>query len=164
MIELEAEASHEEGERVREDVLAFIQGRARPMYAFLMTLRKDGRPDTRPVSTFVEGWTVGTVSQDLHLKNQHVRTNPVVGYLWADQCPQEGVRPKSVWMQGRCEIVEDAAEIASFYQRRAVALGRDDSHVEETWTRLLRRTTPQLVRAEGFLGQLTPALYRSFDR
>jgi hypothetical protein len=96
------------------------------------------------------------------LKNQHIRTNPIVAYLWVEQCPQPDVRAKSVWMQGRCEVVSDPAEIAAFYQRRAAAVGKPDSHADEHWTRLLLRTTPQLVRAEGFLGQLKPALYRSF--
>ncbi|GIW05556.1 MAG: hypothetical protein KatS3mg060_0361 [Dehalococcoidia bacterium] len=164
VIELEAEATPEEAERVREDVKAFIQGRSGPMFAFLTTLRKDGRPHTRPVATFVEGWTVGTISQDLHLKNQHIRNNPIVGYLWVDQCPAAGVRPRSVWMQGVCEIVEDEAAIADFYRRREAATGKPDSHADEDWKRLLLRTTPQLVRAEGFLGQLKPALYRDFSR
>lgn len=162
-IELEAEASPDEAERVKPDVLAFIQGRGAPHVAFLTTLRKDGRPHCRPVSTFVEGWTVGTISQDLHLKNRHIRNNPVVGYLWVEQCPPPGIRPKSVWMQGVCEIIEDPEEIAAFYRRREAATGRGDTHADEEWNRLLLRTRPQLVRAEGFLGRLKPALYRTFD-
>ncbi|MFN8532340.1 MAG: pyridoxamine 5'-phosphate oxidase family protein [Dehalococcoidia bacterium] len=162
-IDLEAEASAEDAERVRAEVQAFIQGKGATFFAFMTTMRKDGRPHTRPVATFVEGWTVGTISQDLHLKNQHVRNNPVVGYLWVEQCPPEGIRPKNVWMQGLCEVIDDQAVISDFYQRRQAATGHGDSHADEEWGRLLLRTTPQIVRAEGFLGRLKPALYRQFE-
>jgi general stress protein 26 len=162
-ISLESEASEADAERVKGEVLDFIAGRGAPMFGFLITMRKDGRPHSRPVSTFVEGWTVGTISQDIHLKNQHIRNNPVVGYLWVEQCPNPGIRPKSVWMQGLCTIVEDDDEIDAFYERRAKATGRGDRHSDEEWKRLLFVTTPQVVRAEGFLGRLKPALYRTFD-
>jgi hypothetical protein len=107
---------------------------------------------------------VGTVSQDVHLKNQHVRNNPVVGYLWVEQCPPPGVRPKSVWMQGLCTVVDDDAEIDAFYDRRDAVRGVPaNRHEGEEWKRLLFVTRPQIVRAEGFLGRLKPAVYREFE-
>jgi general stress protein 26 len=160
---LEAEAEKEVAERIKPEVLSFIQDRSGKSMAYLITLRKDGRPHARPVSTFVEGWTVGTISQGEHLKNQHIRNNPQVGYLWVEMFPAEGQRPKSVWLQGNCEIVEDSKEVQDFFARRQAATGVGDRHPDEEWTRLLLRTRPTLVRAEGFLGPLKPALYREFD-
>lgn len=159
----EAEASPEDAERIKSEVLEFIQQSGPNILAYLITLRKDGRPHGRPVSTFVEGWTVGTISQGEHLKNQHVRNNPEVAYLWVELMPRPGERVRSVWMQGTCEVVEDEKEVSAFFARREAARGVGDRHPEEDWTRLLLRTTPTLVRAEGFLGPLKPALYRSFE-
>ena len=159
----EAEASPEEAERIREEVKQFIQLRTPEVLIYFITLRKDGRPHGRPVAAFVEGWNVGTISQGEHLKNQHVRNNPEVAYLWVELQPRPGQRVRSVWMQGNCEIVEHNEEIKAFFERREKATGRGDQHPEEEWKRLLLKTTPKLVRAEGFLGPLKPALYRTFE-
>jgi general stress protein 26 len=160
----EREASPEEAERVRDEIKAWIQHMALHTAKFLITLRKDGRPHCRPVSAFVEGWTVGTISQGEHLKNQHIRNNPVVGYLWVELCPEPGRWLRSVWMQGVCQIIDDPEEVQAFFKRREAVAGVGDNHPNEDWVRLLLRTTPQLVRAEGFLGPNKPVLIRDFSR
>src|SRR6476660_4392415 len=97
----------------------------------------------RPVSAFVEGWTVGTISQKEHLKNIHIRNNPQVGYLWSELAPENGRWLKSVWMQGICEVIEDQDEIKDFYKRREAVTGMGDAHAWDTnWTRYLLKTTP----------------------
>jgi hypothetical protein len=116
------------------------------------------------VSAFVEGWTVGTISQGEHLKNQHIRNNPIVAYLWVEKCPEEDRWLKSVWMQGTCEIIEDEAEVQAFFDRREAATGVGNNHPNDQWVKLLLRTTPTLVRAEGFLGPNKPVLIRDFSR
>ncbi|GIW11250.1 MAG: hypothetical protein KatS3mg061_2307 [Dehalococcoidia bacterium] len=98
----EREASPEEVERVRDEIKAWIQHMAPHTAKFLITLRKDGRPHCRPVSAFVEGWTVGTISQGEHLKNQHIsqqpsrrlslgRTLPRTGALAAERLDARGL-------------------------------------------------------------------------
>jgi hypothetical protein len=164
ILEQEREASPDEAERVRGEVKAFIQGPSNGTAKYLITMRKDGRPHGRPVGAFVEGWTVGTISQGEHLKNQHIRNNPQVAYLWTELHPAPGGRLRTVWMQGVCKIVDDPNEVEVFFQRRVAAGGLPDRHPDEDWIRLLLRTTPTLVRAEGFLGGNKPALYRDFSR
>ncbi|MFN8534333.1 MAG: pyridoxamine 5'-phosphate oxidase family protein [Dehalococcoidia bacterium] len=163
VFEEEREASAEEADRVREEVKAFIRRPSTEVLKYMVTLRRDGRPHGRPVGAFVEGWTVGTISQGEHLKNTHIRNDPRVGYVWTELHPAPGARPRSVWMQGVCEIVDDPDEVASFYQRRVAAGGSPDGHPDEDWTRLLLRTTPTFVRAEGFLEGLKPAVFRDFS-
>ena len=160
----EREASPTDAERVRAEVKAFIQNHAPGTAKFLITHRKDGRAHCRPVSAFTEGWTVQTISQLEHLKNRHIRNNPQVGYLWVELNPPGDRWLRSVWLQGICEIIEDPAEIQAFYERRRAITGFGDAHPGDDWVRLLLRTTPSLVRAEGFLGRDTPALYRDFSR
>ncbi|MFN8535709.1 MAG: pyridoxamine 5'-phosphate oxidase family protein [Dehalococcoidia bacterium] len=159
----EKEASPEDAERVRDEVRTFIQHHSPGTAKFLLTHRKDGRSLCRPVSAFTEGWTVGTISQLEHLKNQHIRRNPEVGYLWVEMNPTGDSWLKTVWMNGVCEIVDDRDQIKDFYERRRAVTGFGDAHSDDDWVRLLLRTTPTLVRAEGFLGRDTPALYRDFS-
>ncbi|MFN8535173.1 MAG: pyridoxamine 5'-phosphate oxidase family protein [Dehalococcoidia bacterium] len=159
--EMQAEARPEDAERVRAEVKEFIRT---TWPGFLVTLRKDGRPHGRPVDTFVEGWTVGTISQGEHLKNAHIRNNPQVAYLWMESPPTRGGRLRCVWLQGVCQVVDDPEELAAFYRRREAATGVGARHADEEWTRLLLVTTPSLVRAEGFLGPQKPAIYRDFSR
>ena len=71
----------ERAEAFRSEILDFISDSSQHM-AYLMTRRKDGREIMRPVSTFVEDWIVGTMTQDVQPKTEHVRRDPVVGYLW----------------------------------------------------------------------------------
>ncbi len=159
----EAEASKEDAERVKADVQAFMQKPSSEVAKYLITLRKDGRPHGRPVAVFVEGWKFGTISQGEHLKNQHIRNNPQVAYLFTELHPEAGQLLKTVWVQGTCEIIDDQDAIQDFYKRRVAAGGNPDGHPDEEWTRLLLSTTPSLVRAEGFLTQSKPALYRDFS-
>jgi general stress protein 26 len=142
-------------EELRGPIRDFISDPSQHM-AYLMTRRKDGREIMRPVSTFVEGWTVQTMTQDLQPKTNHVRRDPVVGYLWVGREPREeypGNRwnPKVVWMQGRAELVTDQSEVDAFYARREKATGSGRQHPEGE-TLFLMRTTPEYVRAEGWAG------------
>lgn len=162
VLSLEAEANEETAARILPEVLNFIQGKDGATMCYLITLRKDGRPYGRPVWTFVEGWTVNTISQFEHLKNRHIEKNPEVAFLWTEVTPATPNRLRSVFLQGKCEIVRDAKTINDFYDRRKAATGRGDGHPDEDWTRLLLVTKPTVVRAEGFLGPLKPAVYRDF--
>ncbi|GIW11251.1 MAG: hypothetical protein KatS3mg061_2308 [Dehalococcoidia bacterium] len=67
-------------------------------------------------------------------------------------------------MQGVCQIIDDPEEVQAFFKRREAVTGVGDNHPNEEWVRLLLRTTPQLVRAEGFLGPNKPVLIRDFSR
>ncbi|MCS7003452.1 MAG: pyridoxamine 5'-phosphate oxidase family protein, partial [Dehalococcoidia bacterium] len=102
----ETAVAPEEAEGARSAILAFIQRRFPEVACFMTTLRKDGRPVIRQVSAFVEAtetsWTISTVSQSTHLKNVHVRNNPIVTYLWIEPRPTEYRMFPNVWAQGRC--------------------------------------------------------------
>jgi len=146
----------EHAEGLRSAVLEFISDPDRHM-AYLMTRRRDGREVMRPVATFVENWTVGTMTQDLQPKTEHVRRDPIVGYLWVGresrpESPSGRWNPNVVWMQGRAELVEDQDEVNAFYARREKARGQGRGHPPED-TLYLIRVHPEYVRAEGWAGQ-----------
>jgi general stress protein 26 len=159
----EAEASSDVAESIKDQVMEFMTRPSSQVAKFLITLRKDGRPHSRPVAAFVEGWTIGTISQGEHLKNTHIRNNPIVGYQFVELHPEPGKPLKSVWVQGTCEVISDKATLDDFYARRTAAINMPDGHPDEDWERLLLKTTPTLVRAEGFLEFNKPAIYR-FDK
>jgi hypothetical protein len=154
----------EQGEAFRAEILDFISNREERM-TYLMTRRKDGREIMRPVDAFIENWVVHTMTQDLQPKTNHVRRDPIVGYLWVgrDSRPDPaGGRwnPKIVWMQGRAELVTDQSEVDDFYARREKATGTGRMHPEGE-TLYLIRTTPDYVRAEGWAG-MHAIVYRDF--
>jgi hypothetical protein len=163
ILEQEREATPEQAESARQAIKDFIQLSSPGTLKMMITLRKDGRPHARPVSAFVEGWTVGTISQGEHLKNQHVRNNPQVGYLWTELHPEVDRWVKTVWLQGTCEVIDDPEIVNAFFERRKAATGVGDNHPDDDWVRLLLRTTPTLIRAEGFLGPNKPVLIRDFS-
>ena len=153
-----------EAEALRGAILDFISDPSQHM-AYLMTRRKDGREVMRPVSTFVENWRVGTMTQDVQPKTKHVRRDPIVGYLWVGQENRKEDRlqrwnPPVVWMQGRAELITDEAEVNAFYARRAAATGKGRSHPPEE-TLYVIRTEPEYVRAEGWIGQRA-IVYKNF--
>ena len=154
----------EQAESYRDAVHAFISDRSQHM-AYLMTRRRDGRPIMRPVGTFVEGWRVGTMTQDIQPKTGHVRRDPVVGYLWVGREGRSdwgfGWNPRVVWMQGRAELIEDQGEVAAFYERRAAAGGNPRGHPPEE-TLYVISVTPEYVRAEGWHGS-NAIVFRDFD-
>lgn len=160
ILEVEKEASLDEAEGVRDAILAFMQGREGPTANYLITLRRDGRPHSRPVLVFVQNWIVETMGQGEHLKTAHVRNNQEVGYLITERFGDPTVRPRNVWVQGTCELIEDKEAIADFYRRRKEDTGVGDVSPESDYTRILMRTTPSLIRAEGFLGPFKPVLFR----
>ncbi len=154
----------EDAENYRDAVHAFISDRSQCM-AYLMTRRRDGRPIMRPVGTFLEGWCVSTMTQDIQPKTEHIRRDPVVGYLWVGKegrpdWPQRW-NPHVVWMQGRAELIEDQDKVAAFYERRAAAGGSPRGHPPEEELYVIR-VTPEYVRAEGWHGSNAIVL-RDFD-
>lgn len=122
-----------------------LQGRN----AFFVSLDRQGNPSIRQISTYVEGWTVWTVSQAGSLKVKHLRRDPRGQYLWVEDQPVR--RRKNVWMRGSVTIVEDQDEVAAFMERRAKALGFRVP--ERDWHRVVLRFQPEYLRAEGFLGE-----------
>ena len=130
--------------------------------AFFISLDHAGNPSIRQVSTFIEGWTVWTVSQAKSLKLKHLRRDPRGQYLWVEDQPVR--RRKNVWMRGEVAIVEDPEEVAAFMERRARTLGVRAP--ERDWHRVLLCFQPTYLRAEGFLGEEagnTPVILRSAD-
>ena len=160
IIEVEKEASLEEADRVRDAILAFMQGRDGPVATYLITLRRDERPPSRPVLAFVQNWNIETMGQTEHLKTFHVRNNREVGYLMTERFGDPLVRPRNVWVQGTCELIEDPESIADFFHRCKAVTGSGDPFEGSEYTRILMRTTPTLIRAEGFLGPFEPVIFR----
>ena len=151
-----------EGEGARAAIHAFISQRFPAVSCFMITHRKNGLPSIRQVGVFVEGWTVNTVSQSTHLKNKHVKNNPNVTYLWVGLTPNEHFSVPNVMLQGTCEIVTDKDEIDAFLERRSK--GRGEPRHGSPYERLLLKTTPTVIRAEGFTGPRAPVFLRTFDR
>ena len=156
----------EEGETYRKAIHTFIAQYHKGSLSFLLTTRKNGLSMMRPVSTFVEGWTIQTISQHHHVKLTHVRNNPMVGYLFLDAegDPYNALGyTKNVWVAGRCEIIDDPEAVQAFFQRRAAATGQGDAHPQDqSYQRILMQTTPEYLRAEGFADQMRPIIYQSF--
>ena len=164
----EIELPREQSEALRGEIRAFISGERGAAACFLTTLRRDGRPLTRPVNALVTGWSVETVTQDIQYKTQHVRANPVVAYLWvsAEGRPGFGVHaPRSVFLQGRARLLEDPAAVDDFFARRVARGGRPEGSAhrgDPDYRRFLIRTRPVYVRAEGFAELSRPAVLRDF--
>lgn len=130
--------------------------------AWFTSNNSNGDHSVRQISTFIEGWTVNTITQSKSLKLKHLANDNRVSYLWVDDQP--GPRRKNVWMRGTVEIVSDPDEVAAFMERRAAAVG---SQVPpRDWERYLIRFTPHYLRAEGFLGPdagNTPVVLKGSD-
>jgi hypothetical protein len=156
----------EAGEQYRHAIHAFIARYHQGTISFLLTLRKHGVPMMRPVSAFVEGWTIHPISQHHHLKLTHVRHHPIVGYLFTEAAgePYNALGyTKNVWIAGCCEIIEDPEVIHAFLQRRAAATGVGDAHPhDQRYRRVLMTTTPEYLRAEGFAEHQRPVIYTTF--
>ena len=156
----------ETGEKYRQAIHDFISQYHKDTLSFLMTTRKNGLPMMRPVSVFVEGWMIQTISQHHHVKLVHIRNHPIVGYLFteAEGEPYNDLGyTKNVWISGRCEIVEEPDEIQAFFQRRAAATGIGDAHPhDQSYRRVLMKTTPEYLRAEGFAEHQRPVVYNTF--
>ena len=122
----EVELPREQSEALREQIRAFIAGERGERACFLTTLRRDGRPLTRPVNALVTGWSVETVTQDIQYKTGHVRANPVVSYLWVSAESRPGFRvhaPRSVFLEGRARLLEHPASVEEFFRRRVASRG-----------------------------------------
>ena len=166
----EVELPRERSEALRGEIHAFISGERGATACFLTTLRRDGRPLTRPVNAMVTDWSVETVTQDIQHKTRHVRRNPVVSYLWvsAEGRPGFGAwAPRSVFLEGRARLLEDPADVEDFFARRVASGGRPEGEAhrgDPDYRRFLIRTRPAYVRAEGFAELSRPAVLRDFPR
>jgi hypothetical protein len=149
----------EQQERL-EAIRAFISQRPPAVNAFLITVGRTGEPYLRQVATFVEGWTIQTVSNATNLKVRHLRQNPLATYLWVQQRPQFGA--KNVWVRGSAEIVSDPAEVQAFLERRAAATGTPVPAAD--FPRVVIRVVPTFLRAEGFANGPRPDIFRDFAR
>lgn len=130
--------------------------------AWFVSLDEQGNPSLRQISTFIEGWTVWTVSQSKSLKVKHLRADPRTSYLWVEDQPVR--RRKNVWMRGTAKIVEDQDDVAAFMERRSQAL--NFRVPERDWHRVVVRFEPEYLRAESFLcadAGNTPVILRTAD-
>ena len=162
--EREREVSAETAAAHVDDIHRFIAD-ASARCAYLVTFRRDGRPVSRPVAAFVDGWTIHTITQAVHVKTSHVRHHPTAGYLFVGLEPYQTTSPAphlaNVWVEGRAELVEDRAAIDAFYERRREVTGRGDPHAGDAgWRPLLISVAPRYLRAEGFAEGLHPVVLR----
>jgi hypothetical protein len=132
-----------------QEIYDFINGKAGRVNSYLITVNKGGMAYPRQVSTFIEGWRIGTISAASNLKVTHARNNPKVTYMWAQQ--QEKFGSKNVWAQGLVEVVDDPAGVQDFLERRSKATGAPIAQTE--FQRVVLYTTPTLLRAEGLAGE-----------
>lgn len=131
--------------------------------AWFTSNNAEGNHSVRQISTFIEGWTVYTVSQYKSLKLKHLETDPRASYLWVDDQPVP--RRKNVWMRGTVEVITDKDEVAQFMARRAATLGFTPP-VHDDWVRYVIKFTPTYLRAESFLGPdagNTPVVLKGSD-
>lgn len=132
--------------------------------AFLTTIRQNGEPFTRQVSTFVEGWTVGTIASATGLAVRHLRRVPVATLLYVEACPATP-RRRNVFLRGVVALTSESTAIQAFLERRAAATGWPIP--APRYERVLLRFQPTYLRAEGFRAeryeQQEPAIvFRSF--
>jgi general stress protein 26 len=162
----EKQIDPKDSESYREAIYEFISKYHSTTLSFMMTMRKNGQSIMRPVSTFVENWQIFTISQHHQLKVNHVKNNPNVGYMFIDNGGPAYMSlgyTKNVWIAGTCEVSYDQDEIADFFVRREKATGQGDAHPHDnSYTRVLFKTMPQYLRAEGFAEHARPVVYKSF--
>ena len=122
----------------------------------------NGDHSVRQISTYIEGWTVYTVTQSKSLKLRHLESDPRASYLWVDDQPVP--RRKNVWMKGIVDVISDQDEVAEFMARRAANLGFTPP--VQNWERFVIRFKPTDLRAESFLGAdagNTPVVLKGSD-
>ncbi len=162
----EKELPAEMAAQLRPEIQAFVQ-QYQKVPSWLMTFRKDGRPVMRPVSTFVEGWTVQTITQDIQPKTKHIRNNSTVAYLWVDNQPHHNNRlmvPKNVFLEGTAELIEDDEVVQEFFARRLRIHNHGDAHPgDPDFRRILMKVTPRYLRAEGWVEGSAPVIIRDFS-
>jgi hypothetical protein len=145
-------------EPIVAEIREFMGRRHPEVSAFLITLKKDSTPYVRQIGTFLEGWTVNTISRPNNMKMTQLRRNPSATYIWIQQFPDRLAR--NVWVQGDIEIIDDPAEVAAFMDRRAQALGaRSDRTAAEP---VLLRLRPKFLRAEYFRENPREYIMREF--
>lgn len=117
--------------------------------AWFVSTALNGDHSVRQVSTFIEGWTVYTITQSKSLKLKHLAKNPRATYLWVDGKVEH--RRKNVWMKGTTEVITDPDEVGAFLTRRAAALGAPARNESDPMIRYLIKFTPTYLRAESFV-------------
>ena len=117
--------------------------------AWFVSNAVNGDHSVRQVNTYIEGWTVYTISQSKSLKLKHLASNNKASYLWVDDKDEH--RRKNVWMKGTVDIVTDPDEVAAFLKRRQAAFGRPHQNESAPMIRHLIRFTPDYLRAESFV-------------
>ncbi len=153
----------DEGERHREEILAFMADWDH-VAKYLLTYRGNGRPRMRPVNAYmVDGWHIQTVTQDVHFKTAHVRRDSRVAYLFSGMSPRDrGNDPVSVFVEGVAELVEDQAIVRPFLRWREEVTHTGENNPGDDYVPYLIRTTPLYLRAEGFSGRRSPVVYTEF--
>jgi general stress protein 26 len=141
------------------EIQAFIRLRHPVISAFLITQKADGLPSIRQIGTWVEGWTIQTISRPGGVKMTHLRRNPNATYLFVQQRPNDLSR--NVWVQGQVEIVEDPAAVQAFVDRRAAALGLRDPKTPPD--AVLLRMRPRFLRSEHFRENPREYVLRAFQ-
>ena len=159
----ERAVSADEGERHRDEILAFMSD-WNHVAKYLLTYRRDGRARMRPVNAYmVDGWHIQTVTQDLHFKTGHVRRDSRVGYLFSGMTPRErGNDPVSIWVEGVAELIEDQEIVRPFLRWREEVTQTGENNPGDDYVPFLIRTTPLYLRAEGFSGARSPVVYTDF--
>ncbi len=147
-----------EAEKV-EEFHNFIMQQPPAVHAFMTTVRSNGTPYLRQVSTFVEGWDIQTITNPGKLKMKHLLNNPNVAVMWVQHRPDSVA--KNVWVSGKAELVTDAGKIQEFLERRSKASGRPIP--QATYERVLVIVRPEFLRAEGFAEGQTPQFLRQFN-
>ncbi|MFN8535644.1 MAG: hypothetical protein U0556_19065 [Dehalococcoidia bacterium] len=132
--------------------------------AFLTTLRRNGEPFTRQVSTFVEEWTVRTIISGPGLAVKHLRHRPIATYLYVESNPPTN-RRRNVFLSGIVDLTNDLEAVKDFFERRAAATGWPIPAPGAQRTLISFR--PLYLRAEGFRtdrydGREPPVVLRDF--
>lgn len=115
--------------------------------AFLTTIRQNGEPFTRQVSTFVEDWTIGTIVSATGVAVRHLRRVPIATLLYVEACPATP-RRRNVFLRGAVDLTSDPTSVQAFLERRATATGWPIP--APRYERVLLRFQPTYLRAEGF--------------
>ena len=143
----------------RSEILEFI---ARPMYPYLVTTTQAGAPYLRPVICVNDGFRIRMITRAASKKVLHMRRNPLVSLFWASN---EGTPPRSVMLQARITILDDAASIEAFnaaYHEKNPARTRALPTGDEEIGRVVLVGEPLLLRADGFRG-FRPVILRAPD-
>lgn len=117
--------------------------------AWFVSNAVNGDHSVRQVNTYIEGWTVYTVSPAESLKMKHLERNNKASYIWVENQGEQ--RRKNVWMKGTVDVITDPAEINDLLTRRAAAFGAPHRYEARQFERQIIRFKPTYLRAESFV-------------